>query len=604
MRRATARRALGGLTVGLLGTALLVAGAPTSAEEAADDGRAQRSPWAGGPAGDHATVAFVNDRRVPDVVRTWSPGVSRVDARWEGDDRRVLRVGLRSDDAGLDLRLVAPPGEQLEERTYGNLDDLGLVASDSTCDTWDQASVDVRRLSDDLSRLWLVVDARCGWLEQRLFGEVRVGAAAPEGPRLATSALTWPADHAGRPAPALPVVVQPAEEARDVEVSLEETRHFRLVDSSCGAVAAGEACRVLVGFRPRGVGTKRTVLRVRDGSGTTQVPVAGTVRPGRTRWQADDGRSVVTQTPADSDILVLGGRRSISWQVDDGEYGGEASGTLRVPAGIREGRTYPVSARGGPGTPSLVVDGNGAPGDDGAGTVTAHRARFGPEGELRSLLLTYRLTSGTEEVGASLAWASPTLRRPPAVPPPTERPVVFTFRAEPRVGGLDVDWAVQGAAGDLTAVLRIGPLDGGPERVAYRGTRSRFAVDGLLPGRDVRLTLQLVDRWDNVSAPESLVVRGSRLALVAGDDGRVRGRLLDGDARGLPNQPVAVTTTAPGGAVTTVERTTGPDGWFTAGAVAPRTSVTAVFAGTSYFYPEGDRWVMGSSAHTRIGDRP
>ncbi|WP_299050643.1 hypothetical protein [uncultured Nocardioides sp.] len=605
MSRPGTTRSLGGTAVVLVLMGLLVAAVPTatSAEEA-DTDRADRSIWAGGPAGDHATVAFRNDIRPPDVVRTWLPGLSRVTARWADDtERRVLDVSLRSDEAGLDLTLTAPAGERLEEGTYGNLRGLDLQASDSVCGTWDQATVEVRELSADLDRLWLVLDAQCGWLGQRAFGEIRIGAPAPEGPRLGTSALTWPADHAGHRGAVLPVVVQPADTARQVEVSLADTRHFRLVGPACGALPAGESCRVLVGFDPEGTGTRRTTLRVADGSGTTTVPVRGTVRPGRSRWQVDDGRSVRTQDPQDSDLLVLGDRQAVTWTVDDGEHLGAAGGTFTVPGGIREGRTYPVSARRGPGIPSLTVQGNGGLLGEDDGSVTVHRARFGPDGEVRSLLLTYRLGSPAVRLGASLAWASPTLRRPPRVPAPTDPPEVSTFRAEPRVGGMDVDWAGRGPAGDLTAVLRVRPLDGGGQRVVYRGPRERFGVDGLLPGQDVRLTLRLVDRWDNVSRPESLVVRGSRLSLAAAD-GTVRGRLLDGDGRGLPNQPVTVTTRAPGGATTSVERTTGPAGAFPVAGVGPGSDVTAVFAGTSYFYPEGDRWVMGSSAFLTVGGRP
>lgn len=622
MRRRGVARALTGCVVALLASTVLVASGPsaTSADEEVEQDRADRSIWAGGPAGDHARMTFRSDVRPPDVVRTWLPGSSRVSARWEEErGLRLLRVSLRDDEAGMDLVLAAPPGEELTERTYRNvrpLDDLpgdearrtarfDVEASDTSCTDWYQATVDVRRIDEDLQQLWLVVDAECGTLTSRVSGEARVGAPAPDGPRLGTSSLTWPAEHPGDPSPVLPVVVQADDADRTVAVSLAETRHFRLVDDDCGQVAAGDACRVLVAFEPRATGEKRTVLRVRDPSGTTTVPLTGTVRPGRTRWQVDDGRSVSTQTPTDSDVVVLGDRREVTWRVDDGGYLGEASGTFRVPGGIVEGRTYVADTFAGPGEPSLSLWGNSTAGaTDPAGVVTVRRARFGPDGEVRSLALTYRNGSGIRERSASLTFASPRTWAAPAVPPPTQRPEVFVFRTEPRVGGVDVDWDAEGLTDGLTAVLRVGPTDGGPQRVAYRGTRSRFAVDGLLPGQDVRLSLTLRDRWGNTSRPETRVVHGSRLLLRPDGAGRVTGRLLDGDARGLPNQPVTVTTTGPAGVVTSVERTTGSGGSFSVAGVAPGGQVTAVFAGTSYFYPEGDRWVIGSSAYTAAGARP
>jgi hypothetical protein len=169
---------------------------------------------------------------------------------------------------------------RVPEAFYQDLNGVVNVSDDgSTCPV-DQAHLDIRELHRTdgvVDRLWMLFEQRCRGSARALFGEIRLGIAAPP-VDTTPSVVRWPATTVvGGVNKVVPVRVStPSGAIGDVAASIlgRDADSFTVVDTTCQGPGT-QLCTVSVAFQATGPGLARARLRITTGRGSTTVPLTG-----------------------------------------------------------------------------------------------------------------------------------------------------------------------------------------------------------------------------------------------------------------------------------------------------------------------------------------
>lgn len=497
--------------------------------------------------------------------RVWTSEDS-VTARWadEGTER-VLDLSLRSESEYVDLRLAAPRGEGLavgaQRNVVGPAERRGpqagmLLLRDGVRCPEVAGRFEVLKLSDDLSTVWVTYALRCLGSGSTTFGEVRIGGPAQGPVEVPVSAVTWPDEEPGQSGWGVPVVVL-NRGSTPVEVSAalagaSSTEPgppaFDLLHSTCGTVAPGADCQVRLAFDPESSGLHRDALVLSIGERTHRVELDGRGRKGLTEFVLHSARGTERATFDSADIEVVGDASTLRMRTfaELPDEAGNSFLLVNAPnGGLQAGRTYTDVVGFPDGThPALFLPRSICPRSR---DFTVHEARYGEDGELLSIALTFGVCEGQERVTGALHWEADERHEPEPAPRPVLAPVT-QLDADPHVAGADLTWLDPAQATFETTVVRVGarpptgPRDG---RGVYVGTEGRVHLGGLRPGRDHHVAVFAVDDRGEATEPARVVLRGSRLTAerwyvdpVRGAG--VRGRLTDVRGKGVGGQIVTI----------------------------------------------------------------
>ncbi|MBS45105.1 MAG: hypothetical protein CMH83_18435 [Nocardioides sp.] len=249
-------------------------GAPTAsaAEPAAPPTRSwmtmvpERGTWIGFQA-----ATLVEDDDVRDVVVERGP-LDEVEIRAGGSD--IIVAAPYPDDLTV--------GTYTDARRFGDPDHPRLdVSSPGRGCNSSGGSFTVHEISEDLSRLWLTYDFRCGGGRLAVTGEVQVGLPADPAVGVAPTRVEWPAEPVGELGRIVPVTVtNPGSTPLTVLDVATDGDDFDVVQTSCDVVEPGEFCHAWVQFHPAAEGDpdlRSDTLTVRTDAGDRTVPVTGVV---------------------------------------------------------------------------------------------------------------------------------------------------------------------------------------------------------------------------------------------------------------------------------------------------------------------------------------
>jgi hypothetical protein len=307
----------------------------------------------------------------------WRPGAGNVEVSGSpADGEIVVHVSGGPSRTDLEFVLAAPHGRPLQRGTYQ--DDqpgprrtaesarIDLAGDYEEC-TEARGRFEVREVAPDLSRLWITYQHDCNMAT--VFGEIRYGMPAPDGPLTAPASVDWPTEYAEDRGAPVPVHVINTTDSAFVVDNIDVTAGsdtFSLVSETCGTLLPGRECRAYVGFRPRHGTALQGVLTVETSVGTSTVQLTGGRHPGVTRallysqpgdpvgsgsdFAFEPGSSYLSAdgTPREISIGANGGRDSFSMLLAAPE------GEVLVP-----GRTYTGATdvpRLGEATLDVVVD--------------------------------------------------------------------------------------------------------------------------------------------------------------------------------------------------------------------------------------------------------
>jgi hypothetical protein len=316
-----------------------------------------------------------------------------------------------------DLDFAAPPGQKLVPAVYVDAQrapfreagrpGIDISGSGRGCNTI-EGSFEVKEIivgADGVERLWVVYEQHCEGGGAALFGEVRIGEAAPDGaPLLTPSTVRWPATDATRATTVVPVTVVATEQPIGISaVSLggADPGQFSVRADECTgrSLVLGAACEVWLRFVPSVGGTRTATLRLSDTGGRLrEVILQGFAYGGRTgiAMVSDPGDYIGqgqrwSYSPA-ADGLGFGGSRYFAGfginGADGSWWSGEfvpASGDILTLGRYPNATRYPFNGTG----PGMDVSGNGRGCNTLTGEFTLTALEFWPNGRLRSLGLTF-----------------------------------------------------------------------------------------------------------------------------------------------------------------------------------------------------------------------
>jgi hypothetical protein len=269
----------------------------------------------------------------------------------------MMAGGLDGED--FTVMVAAPPGEELEEGVYTDIEDaplrsagrpgLFVFGDGRACDLID-GSFEVEDIevapAGEVTRLWLHFEQRCAGRRPALFGELRW--AQPDSGAAALALPTevhWPELDLGGAAETVPVSVVAGESAVTVDsVSVtgpaEGDFAVELDECSGSEVAPGEFCDVWVSFVPGMGGTRSGTLHVAGDEGLDlEVPLVGFAHGGFTQVLLDGevgnwvGRDrVFAYDPSVASIGVTGDSRKVVFRVES-LNGENWQATFEAPAG-------------------------------------------------------------------------------------------------------------------------------------------------------------------------------------------------------------------------------------------------------------------------------
>ncbi|MEA2155343.1 MAG: hypothetical protein QOE11_1483, partial [Solirubrobacteraceae bacterium] len=172
-----------------------------------------------------------------------------------------LQVSVSGGLGAYQMQFAAPPGQALSIGVYDNAQrapfrqaghpGIDIDGNGAGCNTV-AGRFEVKDVAFDASgavqRLWIVFEQHCEGVTAALFGELRIGIAAPDGAGVSESSIVrWPADTLGRPRTVVPVVLRAVAPlgVAGVSVAGPDATDFgvRLDECSGLALAAGTSCR-------------------------------------------------------------------------------------------------------------------------------------------------------------------------------------------------------------------------------------------------------------------------------------------------------------------------------------------------------------------------
>jgi hypothetical protein len=438
------------------------------------------------------------------------------------------------------LELAAPEGQQLAVGTYEHAVvgsaaqpgrprlDVGGDADSCSGDTGRFEVLDVAYASGLVSRLWATYEQHCRAADPAIVGEVRWHVAAP--------AVTAAPSRVGF-APAYPGLTQQVPvwltnngpSARTLAPAVSGTG-FRLVSTTCAALAPGATCAAVVEFAPTTPGAAYAGT-LTPGDGVPAVPLAGRAVPGRTkvsiRSDAGDyvgGGGSYDYTPLDSAIAVRvdalaagdvlrGGAEHLdtndgfSWSLEPADGQPLTTGTYTD--------SDPLDST----EPTLNVSGLGRGCNLTAGTFTIHDLAYVPGGpDIERLLVTFdqHCVGSAAHLKGSIAYRAPLGSPDPDITaPPPVAGLTYSVRID---GGVGLYWQPPGGEDDVTYVVRKKAGDKPPSAHTsgtwvYSGPRTWASADDLAPATTYTFAVYAVDAAGNVSAPVVLTLYGSALTV-------------------------------------------------------------------------------------------
>lgn len=350
------------------------------------------------------------------VPRLYHPGNAQISV---SGSTAYLDVSVSGGNFGdyFDLEFAAPPGQILTPGTYvgaqrapfreAGRPGIDISGDGRGCNTieglFEVKAFDVAA-DGTLQRLWIVYEQHCEGGESALFGEVRIGVAAPDGALVAPGIVRWPATDVGRAGAAVPVTVVAAEAltVTDASIAGADAADFveRVDDCTGRALAPGNSCQVYVRPTAAAAGTRTATLNVRDSAGRVhEVALQAFAYGGTTRWHmvSDQGDWIGQgktwdYTPADGDLIAASGSRQyLGFGVSgaDGTYFGAtfvpAQGDIIAPGTYTKATRYPFNGTG----PGMDVSGDGRGCNTLTGSFTVNSATFTGDGSMRTASVTF-----------------------------------------------------------------------------------------------------------------------------------------------------------------------------------------------------------------------
>jgi hypothetical protein len=498
-------RAVGSL---LLAASLLIGPTQTSTASAVLSPGATQTSAAARPATDY--VAMDSDP---------SHWVGRGERRvWQGDEITVEPYGEGGvtvnmwrgarDDLHDDFQVTIQPvpGQKLEVGSYDHVrfpgtDHRGLeyagfdLNGDGRGCNVSMGRMRILDVSPDLTRLWLVYEDRCSYLEDQgqIWGEIRIG--VPDPPEQAVvlpEEREMPEQYPGLAAEphrgarlfntsSTPVVVAGA-------AITSGAPEFSLVANRCGTIAVRSSCAVEVGFQPLLAGTRQGELTFYSTAGTHVVRLSGLGIPGHNAFEvrAEPGPTYPgggswSFTPYNATLGKV--QPGAAWSVNVSARNDALGFEFQIRQSsepYQEGRTYVDDGDGRGVDISMIYGGRQC---DGVGQFTVDEVVLAPDGfTLQTFAGTYEHYCG-EWVTGSFAYRADAVPAPPAFPTSPPDPPV-----DPGVLSLTTD-RMSYTAGDRVTVTAA----------LSKGTGQEITIQAIVGDRPGQiLTTQQVDSQGRV----------------------------------------------------------------------------------------------------------